>query len=61
MTEGLGFRSYQQTTLPLVKVRQNRPELGGQHRPLLFQRAHARPTNHGTESHELKICTPLDE
>ncbi|MFI9605548.1 hypothetical protein ACIHCX_38085, partial [Streptomyces sp. NPDC052043] len=59
MAEGLGFRSYQQATLSLVEVRQNRPELGRQHGPLPFQTAHAIPTNHRAESHELKICTPL--
>ncbi|WP_406336782.1 hypothetical protein [Streptomyces sp. NBC_00203] len=58
MTEGLGFRPYQQATLPLVEVRQNRPELGCQHGLLLLQRAHARPTSHQPESHELLICTP---
>ncbi|MEV0281801.1 hypothetical protein AB0I22_36200, partial [Streptomyces sp. NPDC050610] len=31
---------------------------GCQHSPLTFQPAHARPTNHRAESHELKICTP---
>jgi hypothetical protein len=39
-------------------VRQNHLELGRQHGPLPIKPAHARPTNHRTESHELKICTP---
>jgi hypothetical protein len=58
MSQRLGLCTYQQATLPLVEVRQNRLELGCQHGPLLFQPAHAGPTNHRAESHELKICTP---
>ncbi|MFD0065014.1 hypothetical protein [Streptomyces sp. NPDC056690] len=60
MAEGLGLRSYQQATLPFVKVRQYRLKLGCQNGPLLFQPAHAGSTNHRAESHELKICTPLE-
>ncbi|MFD5450616.1 hypothetical protein ACWDTR_28280 [Streptomyces sp. NPDC003470] len=37
MAEGLGLHPYQQATLPLVEVRQNRLELGGQHNPLPIQ------------------------
>lgn len=59
VAEGLGLRPYRQATLPLVEVRHNRLELGCQRGPLPIQPAHARPTNHQAESHELKICTPL--
>ncbi|MGW5481953.1 hypothetical protein [Streptomyces sp. NPDC004008] len=59
MAETLGLLSRQQTTLTLVEMRQNRPELCCQHIPLTFQPAHVRPTDHRAESHELKICTPL--
>ncbi|WP_406469249.1 hypothetical protein [Streptomyces sp. NBC_01594] len=51
--------TYQQTTLPLVEMRQNRLELRRQNSPCLVHPAHARPTNHRAKSHELKICTPL--
>lgn len=57
VAEGLGLHPCQQATLPLVEVRQNRLELGGQHNPLPIQTAHARPTNHPTRSHKLMICT----
>lgn len=59
VAEGLGFRPYQQATLPLVEVRHNRLELGCQHGPLPVQLALSRATNHQAESYELKICTPL--
>lgn len=59
MAERLGLRPYQQTTLTLVEMQQNRPELGCQHSLLTPQPAHARPTNHRAESHNVKICTPL--
>jgi hypothetical protein len=58
VAEGLGLRPYQQATLSLVDVRQNRLELSCQHGPLPIQPAHARPTNRRTESHESMICTP---
>lgn len=58
VAERLGLRPCQQATLPLVKVRKNRLERGCQHGPLPIQPAHARPTNHRTESYESKICTP---
>ncbi|MFF5505857.1 hypothetical protein [Streptomyces roseolus] len=36
VAEGLGLRPYQQATLPLVEVRQNRLELGCQYSRLSF-------------------------
>ncbi len=58
MADRPGFRSYQQTPLPLIQMREDRLELGCQSCPLPLRCAHTTPTSRPAGSYGFMLCEP---